>query len=47
MSPEFTLWVKQDDDLKPLHNHPRFQALIASGESTLAAAQAEQAAELP
>ncbi|OCP15091.1 adenylate/guanylate cyclase domain-containing protein [Ensifer sp. LC163] len=43
MSPEFVLWVKQDGDLVPLHSHPHFQALIASGEARLAAVRTEPA----
>jgi hypothetical protein len=40
MSPEFIYFVKQDGDLISLHNHPRFQALIASGEANLPNAEA-------
>jgi adenylate cyclase len=38
--------VKRDYDLVPLHNHPRYQALIAAGETRLAAVQAEEAAKV-
>jgi adenylate cyclase len=34
-------WIKQDNDLKPLHDHPRYQALIAQGEARLAALLSE------
>ena len=37
--------IKQDPDLIPLHDHPRFQALVARGEARLAAAPSEQAAK--
>jgi adenylate cyclase len=42
---EWVNWMKQDTDLRPLHAHPRYQALIARGEARLAAAQAERAAK--
>ena len=35
--------IKQDPDLIPLHSHPRFKALVASGEVRLAMFQAERA----
>jgi hypothetical protein len=38
-------WMKQDTDLVPLREHPRFKALIARGEARLAAVKAEQAAK--
>jgi adenylate cyclase len=42
MSPEFINWVKPDPDLTPLHDHPRYRALIARLEEKLAAVRAEQ-----
>ena len=36
MSPEFINWIKQDTDLVPLQEHPRYVALIARGETRLA-----------
>ena len=36
-------WVTKDSDLFPLHDHPRYQALIVREEARLAASQAEQA----
>ncbi|CAN7752725.1 adenylate/guanylate cyclase domain-containing protein [Mesorhizobium sp. LjNodule214] len=44
MSVEFVLWAKQDGDLTLLHQHPRFQALVAWGEAKLAAARAAELA---
>ena len=40
--PEMVNWMKRDTDLIPLHDHPRYKALIARGEERLAAFQAEQ-----
>ncbi|MFI5016803.1 MAG: TPR end-of-group domain-containing protein [Dongiales bacterium] len=45
MSPEWIDWVKQDSDLISLHNHPRYKALIARGEASLAALRKDKAAE--
>ena len=39
MPPERINWVKRDRDLTRLHDHPRFQALIATGQAKLAAAK--------
>jgi adenylate cyclase len=36
-------WIKRDPDLVLLHDHPRYQALVARGEARLAAVQPEQA----
>jgi tetratricopeptide (TPR) repeat protein len=47
MSPEFILWVKQDGDLMPLHNRPRLQALIASGEANLRRRRPSRQPSLP
>ena len=46
LSAEFIQWVKHDGDFVSLHIHPRFQALITSGEARLAAAKISQAADL-
>ena len=35
--------IKQDFDLTPLHNQPRFKALVSRGEARLAIFQSEQA----
>ena len=35
-------WIKNDSDLKPLHDHPRDRALIAREELRSAAAKSEQ-----
>ena len=43
MSPEFINWIKQDTDLVPLHEHPRYTALIARGQTRLAALRQETA----
>ena len=40
--PDDLAWITQDPDLLPLHDHPRYQALIAREEARLAAARAEQ-----
>ena len=45
MSPEFISWMKQDTDLIPLREHPRYKALIARGEARLAAGQGELGAK--
>jgi adenylate cyclase len=45
ISAEMVNWIKQDTDLVPLHDHPRFKALIARGEARLAALKADQAAK--
>jgi adenylate cyclase len=42
-APPRLAWVTQDSDLLPLHDHPRYQTLIAREEARLAAARAEQA----
>jgi adenylate cyclase len=42
MTPVTVNWMRQDTDLISLHGHPRFQALIARGETRLAAARTEQ-----
>jgi adenylate cyclase len=42
MTPMTVTWMRQDTDLISLHGHPRFQALIARGETRLAAARTEQ-----
>jgi adenylate cyclase len=42
-APSRLAWVTQDSDLLPLHDHPRYQTLIAREEARLAAARAEQA----
>src|SRR5262245_34030598 len=41
--PDDLAWITQDSDLLPLHDHPRYQTLIAREEARLAAARAEQA----
>jgi adenylate cyclase len=41
MSPEVINWIKQDTDVMPLHDHPRYKALIARGEARLATSQTE------
>jgi len=41
MSPEFINWIKQDTDLVPLHEHPRYTVLIARGQARLAALRQE------
>ncbi len=41
--PDHLAWTKRDPDLTPLHDHPRYQTLIAREEARLAAARAEQA----
>jgi adenylate cyclase len=41
MSPEFINWVKQDTDLMPLRDQPRYKALIVGGEARLATSQTE------
>ena len=35
LSPEWINWIKQDSDLIPLHDHPRYRALLARGEARL------------
>jgi len=45
MSAEYVIWLKQDTDLIPLREHPRFETLVARREARLAAARAEQAAK--
>src|SRR5262249_62295949 len=45
LSPEWVKWMKQDTDLIPLHEHSRYKALIARGETRLAAVQAQEAAK--
>jgi adenylate cyclase len=40
--PDHLGWITQDSDLLPLHDHPRFQTLVAREEARLAAAQPEQ-----
>ena len=45
MSPEYVNWMKRDTDLRSLHDHPRYKALIARGEARLAVAPGEQAAQ--
>jgi adenylate cyclase len=42
MAPQQVSWTKQDPDLLPLHDHPRFKTLIARGEARLAATQTKQ-----
>ncbi|MER8577689.1 adenylate/guanylate cyclase domain-containing protein [Mesorhizobium sp. M1423] len=37
---QFVNWVKNDNDLDPLHRHPRYQSLIATAEERLRAAEA-------
>ena len=44
-SPEWIDWVKQDSDLISLRDHPRYKALIARGEASLAAIRRDKAAE--
>jgi adenylate cyclase len=41
--PAHLAWVTRDSDLLPLHDHSRYQSLIAREEARLAAARAEQA----
>jgi adenylate cyclase len=41
--PGHLAWITQDSDLLPLHDHPRYQTLIAREEARLAAARAEHA----
>jgi adenylate cyclase len=36
-------WIKRDPDLTLLHDHPRYQALVARGEARLKAVQSERA----
>ena len=43
MAPQQVSWTKQDPDLWPLHDHPRFIALVARGEARLAATQTGRA----
>jgi adenylate cyclase len=38
-------WIKNDSDLAPLHDHPRYQALLAREGARQAAAEAAQANE--
>jgi adenylate cyclase len=40
--PDDLAWITRDPDMLPLHDHPRYQALIAREEARLAAARAEQ-----
>ncbi len=40
--PDHLAWVKRDPDLVPLHDHARYQTLIAREEARVAAAGAEQ-----
>ena len=40
--PDDLAWITQDPDLLSLHDHPRYQALIAREEARLAAVRAEQ-----
>ena len=46
MSPEWIDWVKQDSDLISLHDHPRYKALIARGEASLAALRRDKKAQI-
>jgi adenylate cyclase len=43
--PDHLASITQDSDLLPLHDHPRYQSLIAREEARLAAARAEQASK--
>jgi TolB-like protein/Tfp pilus assembly protein PilF len=43
LSPEWINWVKQDSDLLPLRDHPRYKALVGRGESRLAATRKNKA----
>src|SRR5262249_49146215 len=45
ISAEMVNWMKEDSDLVPLREHPRFKALIARGEARLVAIQADKAAK--
>jgi adenylate cyclase len=45
MAPIRINWIRQDPDLTPLHNEPRYQALVARGEARLRALQSKQAAK--
>jgi adenylate cyclase len=45
MPPERVNWIKRDPDLQPLHQEPRYQALVAQCEARLARAQAEYSVE--
>ena len=45
LKPEMVNWMKKDTDLIPLHDHPRYRALIVLGEARLAAVEAEKAAK--
>ncbi len=45
-SPKNLHWIKRDPDLKPLHGHPRYQALIGREEARAAAARAARADEV-
>jgi adenylate cyclase len=36
LQPEMVNWIKRDTDLTPLHDHPRFRAMIAREEARLA-----------
>jgi adenylate cyclase len=46
MPPERINWVKRDPDLTRLHDHPRFQALVARSEAKLATVQSEHDAKV-
>jgi adenylate cyclase len=41
--PDSLAWITQDPDILALHDHPRYQTLIAREEARLAAARAEHA----
>jgi adenylate cyclase len=45
LQPDIVNWIKRDSDLIPLHDHPRYRALILRGEARLAAVQTEQKAK--
>ena len=40
--PDDLAWITQDPEMLLLHDHPRYQTLIAREEARLAAARAEQ-----
>jgi TolB-like protein/DNA-binding SARP family transcriptional activator len=42
LSPEWINWIKHDNDLIPLRDHPRYLALMARGEARLRAFQSDQ-----
>jgi adenylate cyclase len=45
LSAEFVDWIRTDTDLRALHGHPRYQALIAQAEARLTELRSERALE--